>query len=130
MLRCLNFITNSRGENERNEHVMSFRTTKRRYQIKVQFFLRISIKTNVVLYTVSTLREKEFAQTPLSFSFSLFLSLFLFVRRRSWGLVVATNLQSALSSLFAFSSSPSTRERRSVARIKREHRSLFFCLEC
>jgi len=31
----------------------------------------------VVLYTVSTLREKEFAQTPLSFSFSLFLSLFL-----------------------------------------------------
>ena len=50
---------------------MSFRTTKRRYQIKVQFFLRISIKTNVASYTVSTLREKEFAQTPFSLSFSL-----------------------------------------------------------
>jgi hypothetical protein len=85
------FYHEFKGEKREERAVMSFRTTKRRYQIKVQFFLRISIKTNVVLYTVSTLREKEFAQTPLSFSFSLFLSLFLFVRRRSWGLVVATN---------------------------------------
>jgi hypothetical protein len=63
------FKGGKREERARYEFVLF--STKRRYQIKVQFFLRISIKTNVVLYTVSTLQKKEFAQTPLSFSFSL-----------------------------------------------------------
>jgi hypothetical protein len=37
VLRCLNFITNSRGENERNEHVMSLYFSPQNVDIKSKY---------------------------------------------------------------------------------------------